>query len=281
MEGGAENGKLWQKAVSGRKIALVTGGSSGIGLAAARALAARGCRVYEVSRRDVENPGIVHITGDVTDSVSMEAAVGEVVSREGRLDILVCNAGMGISGAVEFTELSEAKALFDVNFFGAVNAARAAMPRLRESRGVLAVTSSAAAVLPIPFQAYYSASKAALNAYALALQNELRPFGVRVRAVMPGDAATGFTAARRRDHRGDEVYGGRISRSVAVMERDERGGMPPETVGRAVARAALRRRGRPLVAVGVQYKIFTVLVKVLPAQLVNWIVGLLYGGGKS
>jgi short-subunit dehydrogenase len=259
-----------------KPIALITGGSSGIGLAAARALAMRGFRVYEVSRREADNPGIFHITGDVTDFDSVCRSVRTVAEREGQIDILVCNAGMGISGAVEFTEAEEAEKLFAVNYFGTVNAVRAAAEALRRSRGVVVCVSSVAAALPIPFQAHYSASKAAVSAFALALRNEVKSFGVDVRIVMPGDTGTGFTAARIKRETGDDVYGGRIARSVAVMERDERGGMSPEAVGSAVARAAMERRGTAVRSVGFKYKTFAVLAKILPVSVVNWILGLLY-----
>jgi short-subunit dehydrogenase len=218
------------------------------------------------------------MSGDVTDFDSVQRAVRTIVEREGHIDILICNAGMGISGAVEFAEEGAAEKLFAVNYFGTVNAVRAAAEALRRSRGAVVCVGSVAAALPIPFQAHYSASKAAVGTFALALRNELRPFGVDVRVVMPGDTGTGFTDARRKSEAGDDVYGGRIARSVSVMERDERHGMSPETVGRAVARAAMARGGAAVRAVGVKYRIFTVLGKILPTRFVNWILGLLYGG---
>ncbi|MDR2357041.1 MAG: SDR family NAD(P)-dependent oxidoreductase [Oscillospiraceae bacterium] len=258
------------------KTALITGGGSGIGRAAAARLRRAGCRVYEMSRRDVESGDAVHIRGDVTAPDDVGRAVKRVIEIEGRLDILVCNAGMGIAGAAEFTPPDDARAQFDVNYFGAVNAVSASLEYLRAGRGVVVFVSSVAAKLPVPFQAHYSASKAALNAFALALANEVRPFGVRVRVVMPGDTATGFTAARRRAQRDGADYGGRDIRAVAVMERDERRGMTADRVAAAVVRAATCRRAPPLRAAGCRYKLFCALAKLLPARLSNWIVGRIY-----
>ena len=139
--------------------------------------------------------------------------------------------------------------------------------------------SSVAAPVPIPFQTYYSATKAAVNAYTMALANELRPFGVTVCAVMPGDIHTGFTAARRKIGEGDDIYQGRISRSVARMEHDEETGMstPPEAGG-YVARVALREGSHhPLYAIRIDYKFFVFLTKVLPAGALNRLVYLIYG----
>lgn len=260
-----------------KKVALVTGGSSGIGAAAVRALSRAGVTVYEVSRREIGPQGAVHIPADVTDEAAMARAVRAVIDAEGQLDILVCCAGFGISGAVEYTELQAAKRQLDVNFFGVVNTVKAALPHMRErSSGRIVVVSSVAGAIAIPFQTYYSASKAALNAYVSALRGELRPYGVTVTAVMPGDIATGFTDAREKSPLGDSQYGGRVSRSVGRMERDERGGMSPDVVGAYIRRMALRRSVPPASTVGVSYKALVALARILPARLVDYVVYLLY-----
>ena len=259
-----------------RPVAIVTGGTSGIGLATTRALRAAGCQVYTVSRREAdEETG--HLQADVTDEAAVKQAVGRVTELAGGVDILVNCAGFGISGAVEFTELSEAKRQLDVNFFGMVNSCRAVIPIMREAgHGRIVNISSVAAPVPIPFQTYYSASKAAINAYTLATANELRPFGITMCAVQPGDIATGFTDARAKSEEGDEIYGGRISRSVAVMEKDERNGMDPAAAGKYIAKIAVRKNVKPLYAIGFAYKLVCAAVKLLPCRLANRIVGMIY-----
>lgn len=260
-----------------KRVAIVTGGSSGIGLWAAKALAGLGCTVYEFSRRDITHTGVAHIRADVTDEESVRYAVAEVFSREGRIDILVNNAGFGISGAVEFTDTEAVERLFDVNFFGMVRMNRAVLPIMRAAGGGRIVNlSSVAAPVPIPFQAYYSATKAAVNDYTMALANEVRPFGITVCAVQPGDIRTGFTDAREKCPRGDDVYGGRISRSVASMERDEQMGMPPETAGRFVARVALQTGGKPIRTIGFFYACAAVLARILPQRILNRLIYRLY-----
>lgn len=259
------------------KVVFITGGSSGIGLQTALALAERGCRVYEMSRKGAETPGVTHLTGDVTKPETIDQAVRTVLEREGRLDICINNAGFGISGAVEFTEPEAAKKQMDVNFFGMVNTCHAVLPHMRQAgAGRIVNLSSVAAPIPIPFQAFYSASKAAINAYTMALANEVRPFGITVCAVMPGDIRTGFTAAREKEIRGDAEYGGRIGRSVSRMERDEQGGMDPRDAGRFIAKVALRRSSKPLMAIRVDYQLFVMLSRLLPVRLLNWLVGKLY-----
>ncbi len=261
------------------KVAIVTGGTSGIGRATALALRDAGYTVYELSRRAEGVEGLHHIAADVTDEQAVDAAVAQVMAAEGHIDVLVNNAGFGISGAVEFTETAEAKKLFDVNFFGMVNMNRAVVPLMRQAgRGRIVNLSSVAAAVPIPFQTYYSATKAAVNAYTMALSNELRPFGVTVCAVMPGDIHTGFTAARRKVSQGDDIYQGRISRSVQRMEHDEETGMDPAKAGAYIARVAMREGSRhPLYAIRFDYKFFAFLAKVLPARFLNWLIYCLYG----
>lgn len=260
------------------KVVLITGGSSGIGRNAALALKKRGCTVYEMSRKaEGADPQIFHIQGDVTNEEQAATAVRTVVEREGHLDILINNAGFGISGAVEFTPPADARHQFDVNFFGTVNMTCAALPVMRsQGHGRIINMSSVAAPIAIPFQAYYSASKAAVRTYSLALREEVRPFGIEVSVIMPGDIATGFTAAREKSARGDDVYNGRISRSVAVMEHDEESGMTAEFAGNFVCRYALRKRAVPLVTMGGKYKLFVFLSRILPARLMLYIVGRIY-----
>lgn len=258
------------------KVALVTGGSSGIGRCTAAALRDAGCVVYEFSRREHTMDGVQHLSVDVTVETAVRNAVEQIAQAEGSIDIVVNCAGFGISGAVEFTELIDAKWQFDVNFFGMVNVNRAVIPIMRRGGGRIVNVSSVAAVAHIPFQTYYSASKAAIESYTCALANELKPFGITVTAAQPGDIRTGFTDARKKSADGDEVYGGRISRSVAGMERDERGGMSPEFAGRYIAKLALKKHVKPIYTVGFGYKCLSLLCKFLPCRLRNWIVGLLY-----
>ncbi len=258
-------------------VALVTGGSSGIGQAAAQALHHAGYTVYEISRRDHEQPGVTHLTADVTDEASVQAAVATVMQREGRIDLVINNAGFGISGGVEFTETADAERLFNVDFFGMVRTNRAVLPVMRQQgSGRIINVSSIAAITPIPFQTYYSAAKAAVSAYTMALQNEVRPFGISVCALLPGDVATGFTAAREKSPAGDAEYNHRISRSVARMERDEQTGMPPARVGKRLAAIARKRHVKPFYSLGFFYQLVTVLVKILPARTANWVLYKMY-----
>ena len=264
------------------KIAIVTGGSSGIGRSTALALLRKGCRVYDFSRHDRGVDGILHMDCDVSDERQFAAAVADVAEREGRIDILINNAGFGISGAAEYTENEDAKRLLDVNLFGVVNGCKAVIPYMRrQGSGRIINLSSVAAVVPIPFQAWYSVSKAAVSTYTAALRNELKGFGLSVCSVMPGDIRSGFTAAREKCEAGDDIYGDRIRRNVAKMEHDEENGMAPEVAGEYIAGLALRPRVKPQYAIGFQYKLFSVLAGVCPGSLKSALIAQLYAGGEN
>lgn len=262
-----------------QKICVITGGSSGIGLCTALEMKAKGYEVFDISRRREGTAGINHISADVTDEKRINEAVSYIIDKAGRIDVLINNAGFGISGAVEFTETADARKQFDVNFFGMVNMNRAVIPFMRRAGGGRIVNiSSVAAPIAIPFQAYYSAAKAAINSYTMALINEVRPYGISVCAVQPGDICAGFTGAREKSYAGDEIYSGRISGSVAVMEHDEQNGMKPETAAHLIATVASAKKVRPVYTIGFKYRLFCALVKILPAGLVSYIVGRIYGG---
>ena len=236
----------------------------------------KGWKVFELSRHGESHDGIEHIDCDVTSPESVRQAVTEVLSRAEGIDVLISNAGFGISGAIEFTKLEDAKRQMDVNFFGALNAVQAVLPHMRERRqGRILFTSSVAAVLPVPYQAFYSASKAAINAMALALANEVREFGIRVGYLMPGDVATGFTAARDKSEQGAEVYTN-IVKAVAAMEKDEQNGMRPEQMAQLFYKMATRRNPSPYYVGGLSYKVFCLLNRLLPTRFVNWIEGIMY-----
>ena len=259
------------------KVAIVTGASSGIGRYTATALMKKGCKVYDLSRRNIPMKNLTHIKTDVTDEENVVASIQEIFNNEGRIDIVINCAGYGISGAVEFTDLKDAKSQFDVNFFGMVNINKAVIPFMRKSGGGRIVNiSSVAAVTHIPFQTYYSASKAAIESYTCALDNELKPFNISVAAIQPGDICTEFTSARQKSFNGDDVYNGRISKSVAGMEKDEQKGMSPQFAGEYIAKIALKKKVKPVYAIGFSYKAVCVMCKIFPCSFRNKIIGMLY-----
>lgn len=253
------------------KTLVITGGSSGIGKATASLFAERGWRVFELSRHGVSNDRIIHVDCDVCSEESTRKAVEAVMKQTESIDVVISNAGFGISGAVEFTDIQEAQKQMDVNFMGAVRFTQAVLPQLRKQHGGRIIyTSSVAAVLAVPYQSFYSASKAAINALALALANEVREFGIYVSVMMPGDVSTGFTDARRKSAQGEDIYTG-AHKAVTTMERDERGGMSPEQMARLFYHIATCRSPKPQYVGGFSYRVFCLLDRILPKRFVNWL----------
>lgn len=255
---------------------IITGGSSGIGKATATLMAANGYKVYELSRHGENAQGITHINCDVTQPADCQRAVEQVVAAEGRIDVLISNAGMGISGAIEFTDIADARRQVDVNFFGAVNITQAVLPVMRKQQsGNIIFVSSVMAVYALPFQAFYSASKYAINGFAMALLNEVRPFGIKVAVLMPGDVKTGFTDARKKSLDGSDIYPNMI-KAVETMEHDEQNGISSERMAAKLLQLANSSNPEPTSTVGLMYKVFLFLGRIFPARLINYIVGKMY-----
>ena len=258
-------------------IAVITGGSSGIGKSTARLLFQNGYKVYELSRTGKSENGIIHITADITNPADIQSAFKEVFDKEGKINLLINNAGMGISGAIEFTPIEQARRIFDVNFFGTFLCCKEALPYLRKTAGARIINlSSVAAPLSIPFQSFYSATKAAINSLTLALANELRSSGIKVSAVMPGDVHTGFTAAREKNEDGAALYGETIKRAVSSMEKDELSGMTPDYIASVIYRVSQKKNPRVLYVAGSKYGLFVFISKILPVNLCNKLVGKIY-----
>ncbi|MEG1924007.1 MAG: SDR family NAD(P)-dependent oxidoreductase [Clostridia bacterium] len=258
-------------------IVVITGGSSGIGKATSEYFSSKGSKVYEISRHGENNGDIVHLCADITDKTAVQIAINEIIRIEGNIDILINNAGFGISGAVEFTDTEEAKRLFDVNFFGMLNVTNCVIAYMRSKRnGMIINISSVAGVLSIPYQSFYSAAKAATNSLTNALANELKPFNIKVTALMPGDIHTEFTKHRNKNIVGDDIYCGRIGRSVAAMEQDELNGMSPNFIAQNIYKLSQKKSPKSLYVAGGKYKLFTVLAKLLPIRLSNSIIGSIY-----
>ncbi|EPF30088.1 hypothetical protein HMPREF9195_00101 [Treponema medium ATCC 700293] len=263
-----------------KKIAVVTGGTSGIGLETVKALSDKGYVVYTVSRRVLD--GYIpkcggHFSADVTDEHALIKVFAEVWEREARLDVCVCAAGFGISGAVEFTKLEDAKKQLDVNFFGAFLTMKTAASYMRKQGfGKILAVSSVAGEIAIPFQAFYSASKAALGKLLEAFAAEVFPFGIQCALIMPGDVATPFTDVRNKSNTGNDVYSGRITKSIAKMERDERCGIPADKLGSFIASLADKKRIGFLYPYNAPYALLISLYRLLPRRLALFIVRQLY-----
>ncbi len=231
---------------------LVTGASSGIGLATAQLLADRGFSVFGACRNPPSDDGRIRwLRMDVRDEGQVHRGVAEVLAAASGIDALVCNAGYGIFGSVEEVDLARARSQFETNVFGTLAPIRAVLPGMRERRsGRIVVVGSLAGRAPIPFQAHYSATKAALDALTLALRMEVAPFGVGVSLVEPGDIRTAFNDRLDWGVGTESPYGERVRRCEEVILDSLPRAPGPEVVARTILRALTARAPRVRYSVG-------------------------------
>ena len=226
-------------------VIIVTGASSGFGKATAEMLAAKGHTVYGLCRREMQGQKIKYLQCDVRSREQTGAVVARIAEEQGRVDVLVNNAGMGIGGALELATEEEIDLQMGTNFMGCVNMCQAVLPHMRRAHsGKIINLSSIGGVMGLPYQGFYSASKFAIEGFSEALAVEVMGFGIKVCMVEPGDFATGFTGSRRNSQAtlSDPDYGPRFRRSLAIIEKEENGGLQPEVLARRVVRLVERRR---------------------------------------
>jgi len=269
-------------ATENKMVAIVTGGRSGIGKATAQQLVSMGVRVYVPGRKPFEAEGVTFLSCDVTVEEDTEKVVETVLEKERQIDILVNCAGFGILSATGFTSLEDAKHQFDVNFFGTVNMTKAALPVMRSQKsGRIINVSSMAAPATLPFQSFYTASKAAVNAYTDALRNEVRPYGISLCCVLPGDIRTGFTDARKSILEGDDAYEGRVVVSMEKQAKYEREGADPSLAGRKIAHLCLKKHIKGIYTLDALSAVEYALFKIMPHDFSNKVVGKLYGEWRN
>jgi NAD(P)-dependent dehydrogenase (short-subunit alcohol dehydrogenase family) len=235
------------------RVVVVTGASAGIGLATADRLHAAGWTVVGASRRGTSPSTWQSLVMDVDDDDSVADGMSGVIAGHGRLDAVVTCAGWGLAGSVEQTPIADAKDQLETNFWGAVRVVQAALPVFRTSGGGRVVlVSSIGGVLGIPFQAFYSASKFAMEGYGEALAYEVAPFGVHVTMVEPGNVRTDFTSSRRDVlvPEGPDAYGAASAKAVEKMEADERSGVAPGDVAKVIAKVLGAPRPARRISVG-------------------------------
>ncbi len=224
-----------------RGVALVTGASSGIGMATARALRRNGYRVFGTSRKPMANTddGVTMLVCDVTDDVSVQKVVDDVVSRAGRIDLLVNNAGIGLLGGAEELSAAQAKTLFDVNVFGVMRLTNAILPIMRRQRkGRIINMSSILGLIPAPFNALYASTKHAIEGYSESLDHEVRTQGIRVVLVEPGVTRTSFEENLTRADQPLAVYDSVRADAEKLMREIVETGDAPEIVADMVVKAA-------------------------------------------
>jgi len=270
------------------RVALVVGASSGMGKACAEYLREQGYYVYGTSRRASfpvdssyrqEQGFLTMIPLDVTDDCSIKKAVDFVIAQEGQINVLLNCAGYGLSGAVEDISREEGHRIFDTNMIGMMMVCKQVLPHMRSQRqGLIVNIGSVAGLFALPFQSMYSATKYAVEAMTEALRMEVRPFGIKVSLIDPGDVSTGFTKARQVAQAAltNPVYRERHDKAVNTMIKSELNGPGPEIVVRAFARILQSKNPPVRVITSLDYRAAALAKRLLPARLVEFIVERVY-----
>ena len=265
-----------------QKVVFITGISSGFGKSTAEFLSQKGYVVYGTSRKTTLGNNKIHILKvDVTDIVSVKSAVATILKKEGRIDILINNAGMGISGPIECASADDIKLQMDTNFTGMVNVIQSALPSMRKNQqGTIINISSIGGLMGLPFQGFYSASKFAIEGLSEALRMELVQFNIKVIVVRPGDFSTSFTSNRKSDDKlcSNNPYEPQFQKTLSIIETDERGGMKPDFFARKIAHIIeLKHPLSTYIISTAEQKFAVVLKRILPTTVFAGILRAHYG----
>ena len=231
-----------------QKTALITGASTGIGKATALALMDAGYRVIGTSRTarpDEVRDGIRMIACDVTSDTSVAAAVALADAELGRIDLLVNNAGFGVTGAAEESSIEQVRALFETNFHGVIRVTNAVLPIMRGQRsGRILNVGSAGGLVPMPYMAYYSATKHAIEGYSESLDHEVREFGVRIAVIEPAATKTSFESSTTQADKPLGTYDASRAKYLVAFERAMAIAETAESVAETIVLAALDKTPR-------------------------------------
>ncbi len=254
------------------KVILITGASSGIGKSTASYLATKGFKVYGTSRNPKQTKDLSYelIALDVHDSFSISEAIKTVIQKEKRIDVLINNAGMGITGPIEETPTQEMRKVFDTNFFGAIDVIKAVLPHMRkQQQGLIINITSIAGYMGLPYRGVYSATKGALELITEALRMEVKEFGIEVTNIAPGDFATNIASGRFHSPvLEDSPYKKNYGNNLDLMNNHVDHGKDPLLMAKAIYKVIQTKKPKIHYKVGEFLQKFSVtLKKVLPDKV--------------
>ena len=245
-----------------KRTIVITGATSGIGLALKNIFEKIGDIVIDISRTSSD------YAVDVSDDKKLKASFDEIYKNHGEIDMLITCAGYGISGATELIDEKTAKKQFDVNFFGTTNACKYAIPKMRKD-GKIIVISSATAIFPVPFKAYYCASKAAVDSFARSLKMELSETNLQVTSICPCDIKTNFSNNRIKDYQTNERYGNSVKLSTEPTEKTEKRRMSLDKAAKRIYKICEKKKLKPRYIVGNEYKFLNIIRKMFSVKIMD------------
>jgi short-subunit dehydrogenase len=266
-----------------KQVVFITGASSGIGEAIATRLSDKGYSVYGASRHLIDDQkfNFNFLQLDVRDEESIKKAVDYVIQKEGRIDILINNAGLGMLGALEDTTIEESKSIFETNVFGLHAMCNRVIPYMREHKsGLIINTSSIAGKVGLPYRGIYNATKHAIEGFSEALSMELRPFNIKVIILEPGDFRTSINTnrlvAKKATDPSSPYYHSFRRTSDQVFEEVE-SAWTPDKIAKDVERIINYKHPRlRFISAPIKQKLSIIMHKVLPARLFESIISYFY-----
>ncbi len=261
-----------------RKIIVITGATSGIGNTLAELFKNENNIVINLSR--TATLSATSFPCDVSNEEDVKKAFEFIKEKHGKIDILINNAGYGISGATELVSNEDAEKIFQTNFFGVFSCSKYALPLMNKGARIVNI-SSACAIFPLPYRSLYCASKAAVSMLSLSMRMELSFFGIDVVSICPGDVKTNFTKNRVKKFETNERYENRIENATSKIDSLEHKRMSSNYVAKKILKICNKKKTKPQYIIGTKYKIFYFLSRIFPQSIFNKIIEKMFGGKNN
>lgn len=258
------------------KVVVITGGTSGIGQNLKHRFENDGDIVYALSLSNKSNEKNF-IECDVSKSDMVKNAIEKVIDEQGRIDILINNAGYGLFGATELIDCDSLQKQIDVNFMGVVFVTKFALPYMSKGAKIVNIASTCA-MFPLPYRSMYSASKAAVDVFSQSMKIELKQLGIDVTSICPGDIKTTFIQNRVKNFDTNERYNDRIQRASQTVESKNDKRMDIDFACKKIYKIILKKHYKPQYIIGTKYKFLNFATKLFPKQLYSNIVEKHFGG---
>ncbi len=252
---------------SDKKTAVVVGGSSGIGYETCVLLADRGWNVVNISRTPCKYGKVGNLQADVADGAALNSAIKKAAVKNG-VSLLIYSAGFSMAAPIEYAKEEDYKYLFEVNFFGALRAIQAVIPYMKKKGGRIILIGSLGGNLPISFDSFYSASKAALEMLCRNAYSELKPYNIKVTGVLPGGTCTGFTFKRKVYNESETgIYSGSVNKAVAALAHMEQSGMSPAEVARIICSLITMDNPPVIKSCGAKNTVYRLFSRIMPEKV--------------
>lgn len=250
-----------------KKTAIVVGGSSGIGYETCLRLVNRGWNVVNISRTPCKNAKVENIAADVAEGNALAEAINSAIEKYSVHALIYC-AGFSMAAPIEYVKENDYRYLFEVNFFGALKAIQTVIPVLKLNNGRIILVGSIGGDLPISFDSFYSASKAALEMLCRSAYSELKPYNIKVTGLLPGGTSTNFTFKRKvytdEENKG---YSGSVNRAVAALANMEQSGMSPAAVAEIIYNTLIEDKPPVIRICGAKNTMFRLFSRMMPEKV--------------